>query len=217
MRKMTILAMVFLMATLANAQLIYEFRVSADENCRPFYAKTSDPEVIRQCREQIAKPVGERPLFINGTIDYGDGGYNEGWSWHFVPGEWHLTEMAIELCDGTPDLVEEDVEYWVETVGHYCPWTAYVVREIEPNQVEMPAPGEISAYPNPCEGSLTLRFPEAWSGECMLTDNIGREMASAKLNADMETELDVSHLSRGIYHLLISTGGENYHLKVIKK
>jgi hypothetical protein len=40
-----------------------------------------------------------------------------------------LTEFAIELCDGNAVLVSQDVDYWVDTVGQFCPWDSYVARE----------------------------------------------------------------------------------------
>ncbi len=65
----------------------------------------------------------------NGALAYGDGGVN-------APHEWHmegttLADVTIELCDGTATMVDEDIAYWVETVGQFCPWTATVVA-VEP-------------------------------------------------------------------------------------
>lgn len=53
-----------------------------------------------------------------------------------APHNWHmqdttLADMTIELCDGTATMVDEDVTYWVDTVGRFCPWNATVV-DIEP-------------------------------------------------------------------------------------
>jgi hypothetical protein len=35
-------------------------------------------------------------------------------------------EVAIELCDGRPSYVEENVGEYVETINRYCPWGAKV-------------------------------------------------------------------------------------------
>ena len=43
--------------------------------------------------------------------------------------EWTLTEFAIELCDGNAVLVSQDVDYWVDTVGQFCPWGSYAANE----------------------------------------------------------------------------------------
>lgn len=61
----------------------------------------------------------------NGRLQRGDGGFNTGHDWHMVDVE--LADMAIEVCDGTAAMVDEDVDYWVDTVGQYCPWDARVV------------------------------------------------------------------------------------------
>jgi hypothetical protein len=94
-----------------------------------FVARTNDPDVIRTARNQLALPADERQLFINGALEHGDGGHNDPWSWHFVPSEWGLVDSTIELCDGRPQMVEDDLDYWVDHVGYYCPWSAYVVEE----------------------------------------------------------------------------------------
>jgi hypothetical protein len=61
----------------------------------------------------------------------GEGGHNEPWSWHLDPEDITMAEVTIELCDGTPLLVEEDLDYWVDTVSYYCPWSAELVRLLD--------------------------------------------------------------------------------------
>lgn len=65
---------------------------------------------------------------INGAITAGDAGYNAPWSWHVVPATVEAPDLAIELCDGRPSMVEENLEYWLQTVGRFCPWGAVVVE-----------------------------------------------------------------------------------------
>jgi hypothetical protein len=36
----------------------------------------------------------------------------------------HVADMAIELCDGRPSMVQSDLSYWIGTVGQFCPWGA---------------------------------------------------------------------------------------------
>ena len=105
----------------------FEFETTGEER---FVAGTSDPAVIRAARNQLSLPENERNLFINGKISRGTE-RNEGWSWHFVPDEWQLVEVSAEVCDGRPSFVEKDLDYWVESVGRFCPWNSNVVREIE--------------------------------------------------------------------------------------
>jgi hypothetical protein len=67
---------------------------------------------------------------ISGELAAGDAGYNQPWSWHMVPTTVHAPDVAIEVCDGRPSMVEEDLEYWVETVERFCPWGATVVSRL---------------------------------------------------------------------------------------
>ena len=67
---------------------------------------------------------------VNGDIRSGNGGFNAPWEWHMVPSTVHTADVAIELCDGRPSLVEADLEYWLGTVKQFCPWGAKVVRRI---------------------------------------------------------------------------------------
>lgn len=93
-----------------------------------FRAQTSVPEVIAQAEAELNRPFHDRHLFPNGLIARGDGGYNAPWSWHFVPDRWELVEVSIEVCDATPAYVEANVDYFVDTLGRYCPWGARLVR-----------------------------------------------------------------------------------------
>ena len=104
-----------------------------------FRAQTSLPAVIAQAEAELDRPFPERRLFPIGPIARGDGGHNVPWSWHFVPDQWELTEVSIEVCDGTPEFVEANVAYFVDTVGRYCPWGARLVRSAsEASQVLIP-------------------------------------------------------------------------------
>ena len=67
-------------------------------------------------------PEDERMLHINGYLDYGDAGFNEPWSWHIIPNNWALAEMSIGVCNGAPEDVENDLDYWINTVGQLCNW-----------------------------------------------------------------------------------------------
>jgi hypothetical protein len=85
--------------------------------------------VIQRVRADLVLPLQDRDRHINGPIDRGDGGHNQPWTWHFVPDQWDLVELSMELCDGNPTDVENDPDYWVDTVGVFCPWSARVVEE----------------------------------------------------------------------------------------
>lgn len=65
----------------------------------------------------------------NGVILRGPGeaDHNQPWSWHLDPEQIEMAEMTVEVCDGSPSFVEEELDYFVETVGRYCPWSAELV------------------------------------------------------------------------------------------
>lgn len=97
-----------------------------------YIAATSDSEVLRDVEVELEKPLEERSKIINGPIARGDGGHNPGYPWHFIPDEWGLVDVAAEVCDGNPTYVSENVDYFVDEVGRYCPWSSKVLGEIEP-------------------------------------------------------------------------------------
>ena len=66
---------------------------------------------------------------VSGALVSGSGGINSPWKWHLDATTVHVSDMAIELCDGRPSMVDADLAYWLNNVGHFCPWGATVVRE----------------------------------------------------------------------------------------
>lgn len=110
-------------------QVTIVFAIRGTDN-QQFTARTADTDVITSVRAQLALPEDQRAQFPNGPIARGSG-QNKQWSWYFVPDEWSLTKMSIELCDGTPQMVEDNLDYWIDTVGQFCPWGAYVLEELD--------------------------------------------------------------------------------------
>lgn len=117
-------------ATTPNGTVRFRFALHHFGPEQSFVAETSDPGVILAARRELALPVEARGDFPNGRLAAGNGGYNGPWSWHLDPDGWRLTESAAEACDSIPTLVERDLDYWIRTVGHLCPWDAYVVEEL---------------------------------------------------------------------------------------
>jgi len=64
----------------------------------------------------------------SGRLIRGSVAYNRPWSWHIDSEDIHMAEMTIELCDGTPSLVEADLDYWLDTVQRFCPWGAKLIQ-----------------------------------------------------------------------------------------
>jgi len=62
-----------------------------------------------------------------GVLDFGDGGFNAPWGWHYKPETVTMTDMSTEVCDAEPHFVQENLDYWVNTVKYYCPWGAKII------------------------------------------------------------------------------------------
>lgn len=65
-------------------------------------------------------PVG---AVMNGTL------FDPQWSFFLDPESIVMAEYAAEVCDGSPENVEENLGYWLK-LGFWCPWAAHVI-EIE--------------------------------------------------------------------------------------
>ncbi|MHC4954749.1 MAG: BP74-related protein [Planctomycetota bacterium] len=52
-------------------------------------------------------------------------GHNAPWSWHLDNEDIAMVEVAMELCDGRPSFVEQDVASYI-AIGRYCPWSAFL-------------------------------------------------------------------------------------------
>ena len=91
---------------------------------------TNNDDLIDQCQAQLELPEEERLLHINGFLDYGDGGFNQPWSWHIISNEWVLADMSIATCNVSPQVVENDLDYWINSVGQLCNWSSFIKEEI---------------------------------------------------------------------------------------
>ncbi len=90
-----------------------------------FIARASRPTLLDSVRAELSLPVGQR-RFLNGPIRVAIPGENPGWTWAFRYDQWQLADATAELCDATPQYVEENLTEWIAEVGNYCPWAAFV-------------------------------------------------------------------------------------------
>jgi hypothetical protein len=94
-----------------------------------FVALTDDVRLTELAIDETQLPFTERTLFPIGPIDRGngDGGHNLNWNWHFLRDQWDLTDTVNPTCDGNAMIVDQAVDYWVDTVGQFCPADARVL------------------------------------------------------------------------------------------
>jgi len=117
-----------------STYVFFTVGIHGAEDTSNYVVTTNNNDLIDQCHEQLALPEDERFLHINGFLDYGDSGFNQPWSWHIIPNEWVLAEMSIGTCNGEPEDVESDLDYWIGTVGQLCNWGSFIKEEIETDQ-----------------------------------------------------------------------------------
>ena len=117
-----------------STYVFFTVGIHGSEDTSNYVVTTNNNDLIDQCHEQLALPEDERFLHINGFLDYGDSGFNQPWSWHIIPNEWVLAEMSIGTCNGDPEDVESDLNYWIGTVGQLCNWGSFIKEEIETDQ-----------------------------------------------------------------------------------
>lgn len=107
-----------------------DFEVQVGEEC--FILRLIEPTQIREARALLKENSSSK--FPTGKLQRGDGGFNRcgvyRWSWHMDPASVSFAEVATEVCDGLPSFVEERVDYWVDTLQNYCPWSARLLREL---------------------------------------------------------------------------------------
>ena len=86
----------------------------------------TNPDTIAQV---FAVERGESSATIpSGKLLSGAVPYNQPWSWHIDSEDIQMAEFTIELCDGTPSLVGADLNYWIDTVQRFCPWSAQISK-----------------------------------------------------------------------------------------
>ena len=95
-----------------------------DPDGQTFRVLIREPAVINEAESLIGVGPGR---ILSGNLRAGDGDFNAPWSWHHDPETVGFSDLTIELCDGCPQFVEDDLDYWLDVVGQYCPWSTEVV------------------------------------------------------------------------------------------
>jgi hypothetical protein len=109
-----------------------------------------DPADLAHARELIATKGAAGAAIVVAKIAAGADGLNRDvrapsappWSWHVTEFD-AFADNTIELCDGWPGHVEQDVEGWIDnTDGTICFWSYTVVEELpEPGAAQALAAG----------------------------------------------------------------------------
>ena len=113
-----------------NSYVLFRVGIHGEDENSDYVIATNDTDKINVCRSQLELNIDERLFHVNGYIDSTNGGFNNPWNWHIIPNEWVLAEMSIGLCNGTPQQVENDLDYWLNSVGQLCNWNSFIKSEI---------------------------------------------------------------------------------------
>ncbi len=205
--------------TFDNSYIFFNIGIHGIDDEIIYTVTTNDSSLISQCRSQLDLPVEDRVLHVNGYLNYGDAGFNEPWSWHIIPNEWTLTEMSIGVCNGTPDEIENNLTYWISTVGQLCNWGSYIKNEIGNEHGTLSNTNELlptkfilhNPYPNPFNPTTTIGFevPRSEYVKFKIFDIKGRvveRFINQKVNSGYNTlEWNASSQSSGLYFFELTT------------
>jgi uncharacterized protein (TIGR03437 family) len=101
-----------------------------------FTIKLIDPALIQHARDLLAGRTTSEPR-VMGTIVKRAAPYNRPWSYHFDPATISFFDLAIEVCDGNIEYVEEHIDQ-IDTDflpgSRWCPWGSRLVKEVTANQ-----------------------------------------------------------------------------------
>lgn len=112
------LAFVAFSPSLAKAGDYFQVKVINEYFC----VYITDPETLNLAYLDAAGVIDK---IVAGTVKAGNDGYNQPWSWHLDPDSVTLPDVAMEICDGKPSFVENDLPYWLNK--RFCPWHSDII------------------------------------------------------------------------------------------
>jgi len=114
-----VISVVVLSGCVAGPQpTVATFEVAGGEQ---YKIELATPELIEHAKGLLE---GENLAAIpNGVVVRGESSVNEPWSWHIDPATLEFANITIEVCDGIPQYVEDEIV----TSDRFCPWSARVV------------------------------------------------------------------------------------------
>ena len=196
---------------LAQTQKAYKIHIERPSGPPEFIVLVAERQsLIDSMDAQLQIPFADRQMIISGNIARGNGGFNLHWSWHFKTGEWGLVDLATEVCDAWPQFVEDNLDYFIDTLnGQFCPWASKVYEETTVSVASSDIPNfKIGVnHFNPHE--ITLLYNNMSDDEFIvtLTDINGKVISTSMVATtnNQKTLITIPPVSSGIYLITIST------------
>ncbi len=128
-----ILVCVTVSSVFAETRKVAYFEVGFTGRKNTFVIKLRDKQRILEARAFLERKQPSFGSAVIGRIVKAKVSYNKRWSYHLKPMTISFFELAVEVCDGSPLLVEKHLE---EVGGAllpgniWCPWSSYLKREV---------------------------------------------------------------------------------------
>ncbi|KAN0025064.1 hypothetical protein ACTFIV_009476 [Dictyostelium citrinum] len=134
-----------LLAILISLLLVFSTIVQCEEayfafkvhNDKDFIFKLTDDTKIKAARDILSGKETDT-VHVLGRIRKIRQSYNPDYNFHLDPATISFFQMAIEVCDATPQYVEDHLD---EACGaflpgcFYCPWASKLSKEIKPSEL----------------------------------------------------------------------------------
>ncbi len=113
------------------------FVLTNSSKTQSYVVELTDPLMIAQAREQIAKPSSFQARILFAEIGSGPNSINQdlshwaqgSWSWH-VSRPLKFGELASQSCDGSPEFIEDFLSAWLKSGSIICFWGYKVTEEL---------------------------------------------------------------------------------------
>lgn len=188
----------------------FEFKVFSQNGFdQPFVACTSDSIQLTIADSLLHLATNKRMLHIKGNIAAGNGGFNKNWSWHFSTNQWRFAQISEEVCDGTPQFVEDNLNYWINFLGYFCPWSATIIKEVENQSTAVKEfHSHPTIFPNPSNDFLVIKTGKGYPVEKRIISLEGQELLRTQ-----KTKISTANLLPGIYLLEIRVPKNGYEYR----
>jgi hypothetical protein len=181
--------MFFILPSLTNEQIIYDFNMTIGSHPPYSGLTTSDTTITVTSIDSVYTPYGYRKRFyFDNSSDYiieGVGSHRGLYQYFGVMLDYTSQFMCYSLNDTT----------WIPQPGPSC---EAIITSVQSPTISAP---EVNVYPNPASDQLTISAPQM-NGTLIISNALGRTVYSDQFSG--QTTIPVSDLAPGIYLARIS-------------